>query len=126
MSKNSKSKDSLRKNSGNQLSNTPLRVASPCPDVLSAHQIKLEMQNEELRLAHIALEESRDRYLNLFEFAPVGYLTLSPEGLIVEANLTAAKLLGVERSKLLNRCFATLVSTKDTESWHLLLAPTEN
>jgi PAS domain S-box-containing protein len=127
MGKNTKSQGSLRKNAENQLVNAPLMVASSSSvedllHELHVHQIELEMQNEELRLAHIALEESRDRYLNLFEFAPVGYLTLTPEGLIVEANLTAAKLLGVERSKLLNRRFATLVSIKDGDCWYLFLA----
>lgn len=49
---------------------------------LQVHQIELEMQNEELRRMHLALEESRDSYLDLFEFSPIGFLTLTAKGLI--------------------------------------------
>ena len=86
---------------------------------LHDHQIELEMQNEELRSAHIALEESRTRYLSLYEFAPVGYLTLTREGLINEINLTGATLLGMERSQLINHRFSALVANKDGDRWHL-------
>jgi len=61
---------------------------------LHTHQIELEMQNEELRRAQVELVESRDRYSDLYDFAPVGYVTISSKGLILEANLTFAKMLG--------------------------------
>jgi len=67
---------------------------------LQVHQIELEAQNEELRQAQLDLETVRTRYLNLFNLAPVGYLTLSEKGLIQEANVAAADLLGVEKSRL--------------------------
>src|ERR1035437_4198138 len=64
---------------------------------LHVYQIKLEMQNETLRQTQIALEESRDRYLDLYEFAPVGYLTLNDKGMIWEINHTGAALFDVTR-----------------------------
>ncbi len=87
---------------------------------LQVHQIELEMQNETLRQTETALEESRDRYLDLYEFAPVGYLTLDDSGTIVTANLTAAGLLGCERERLLARRFDACVGADGREPWQRL------
>ena len=87
---------------------------------LQVHQIELEMQNEALRRAQIAVEESRDRYVDLYEFAPVGYLTLSPDGLIAQINLTAARLLGRQRQDLQGKRFALLVAEHDQDRWERL------
>ena len=84
---------------------------------LRVHQIELKMQNEALRQAQQALEESRDRYVDLYEFAPVGYLTLSASGMIAEINLTAVTLLGLERDKLLHKSLRTLVVDADQDRW---------
>lgn len=84
---------------------------------LEVHQIELEMQAEELRRAHLALGESRDQYLDLFEFAPLGYLTLTDKALISQANLTAAVLLGVDRNKLVNARFRRWIDPADIETW---------
>ena len=86
---------------------------------LRVHQIELQMQNDELRRTQLALEESRDRYVDLYEFAPVGYLTLTREGIIAEANLTAAKLLGIDRKMLLEHRFASFINPADCDRWHL-------
>ena len=67
---------------------------------LAANQIELETQNEELRNALVQIEESRRRYSALYDFAPIGYLTLDGNGLVLEANLTIARQLGIERSRL--------------------------
>ena len=87
---------------------------------LLVHKVELEMQNEELRRAHNALEEARDRYIDLYEFAPVGYITINREGLISEINLTGSALLGVDRTKLINRRFSKFVAPQDKDLWHRL------
>jgi len=80
------------------------------------------MQNEELRRTQLSLEESRSKYLDLYEFAPVGYFTLTDKGLIAAVNLTGAGLLGGARQKLLNGRFRRFVAPEDQGAWdhHLL------
>jgi len=70
---------------------------------LRVHQIELEMQNEELRRSQQDLEDTRSRYFDLYNLAPVGYLTLNEQGGIVEANLTCSTLFGVARGLLVIR-----------------------
>ena len=74
-----------------------------------------------MRRAQIALDESRDRYLALYEFAPVGYFLLTDKALISEVNLTGATLLGRERKQLLQRRFAGFVTPADSDRFHRLL-----
>jgi PAS domain S-box-containing protein len=85
---------------------------------LLIHKVELEMQVEELRRAHIAMEEARDRYVDLHDFSPVGYITVSQEGLISEINLTGAAMLGVEREQLLDSRFSRFIAPGDTDRWH--------
>ena len=89
---------------------------------LQVHQIELEMQNEELRRAHLALAAARDRYLDLYDFAPVGYFTLTPHGVVGEANLTGAVLLGMDRARLIGSPFVRRVVTTDNERWQRFIA----
>lgn len=85
---------------------------------LQVYQIELEMQNETLRQNQIQLEESRDRYLDLYDFAPVAYLTLNAVGMIIEINHTGALLLGMERKKILRRRLSQFITPEDNERWN--------
>ncbi|MBF0550313.1 MAG: PAS domain S-box protein [Deltaproteobacteria bacterium] len=80
---------------------------------LRVHQIELEMQNEELRLTQAKLEDSRARYFNLYDHAPVGYFTVSEEGLILEANLMAAGWFGVPRNELPQQPLSRFILPED-------------
>ncbi len=86
---------------------------------LQVHQIELEMQNEELRRAQQELEASRDRYADLYDFAPIGYFTLSEKGSILEVNLTAAAMLGVERGQLIKQPLAHFIDRGDQDTYYL-------
>jgi len=85
---------------------------------LLVNRIELELQNEELRRANIALTEANDRYLELYELAPVGYLTLNRANVIGDINLAGALMLGVNRNELVGRHFAEFVGAGDSDRWH--------
>lgn len=85
---------------------------------LQVHQIELEMQNEELRRTQIELETSRARYFDLYDLAPVGYMTLSESGLVLEANLTLANLLGATRSGMVKRPFSHFIFPLDQDIYY--------
>jgi len=86
---------------------------------LQVHQIELEMQNEELRRAQEELEESRNRYFELYDLAPVGYFTLDLNGLIIEANFTFANILGVERHFLIKKLFSHFVAPDSQNIYYI-------
>jgi PAS domain S-box-containing protein len=98
-------------------SETPVGPMADLLHELQVHQIELEMQNEALRKSELALAESRDRYRDLYEFAPVGYLTLSAESVIEAINLTGTRLLGVERNSLLHHGFAACIAPEERDLW---------
>jgi len=85
---------------------------------LRVHQIELEMQNEELRRSHLELEAARARYFDLYDLAPVGYLTFSEKGVIREANLAATTMIGVARSKLLNVPMSQFISPEEQDAYY--------
>ncbi len=85
---------------------------------LQVHQIQLEMQNEELRVAQVALDLERERYFDLYDMAPVGYCSVNLTGLIVNANLTAGALLGVTRKKLVHQIFSRFVAKPDVDNYY--------
>ena len=85
---------------------------------LRVHQIELEIQNEELRRAQVELDAARARYFDLYDLAPVGYCTLIEQGLILEANLTAATLLGVARGALVKRPITRFIHKEDQDIYY--------
>lgn len=91
---------------------------------LQVRQTALESRNEELRRAQRDLSAARDRFVDLFDFAPVGYLMLQPDGRIAEANLSCAAMLGEDRHPLLGQLFSRFVAPADSQRWreHLQFA----
>lgn len=86
---------------------------------LRVYQIELEMQNEELRNTQRQLEDSRSRYFALYDRAPVGYLTLCEEGLILNANLAAATMFDTTRKNLFNKPITHLIYREDQDVYCL-------
>jgi PAS domain S-box-containing protein len=86
---------------------------------LQIHQIELEMQNEALRQTQADLEAARDRYFDLFELAPVGYLMLSKQGGIFEANQVAASLLEIEQARLKQTPLTDYIMREDQDIFYL-------
>jgi PAS domain S-box-containing protein len=111
-------------------SDTPPELKEKTPEEivheLQVYQIELEMQNEELKRVELELEKSRDeyrdKYRDLYDFAPVGYLTLTRKGIIEDINLSGASLLGMNRSKLIGRSFGYFVAPESLGQWdkHIL------
>jgi PAS domain S-box-containing protein len=87
---------------------------------LRVHQIELEMQNDELRRTHAELDRSLARYFHLYDLAPVGYCTVGTTGLILEANLAAATLLGLSRKQLVQQPVTRFILDVDQDRYYLL------
>lgn len=87
---------------------------------LHVHQIELEMQSEKLRRVQVALDNSRARYFDLYDMAPVGYCSVSEPGLIIEANLTLATLLGTARLALARQPFSRFIFKDDVGGYSML------
>ena len=97
----------------------PAPAAAGSPDAatlrheLSVHQIELELQNEELRRASLEAEEARQKYYDLYDRAPVAYVTLDPNGTLVEMNLAAATLLDQPRAMLKGCSLHAVLAPRD-------------
>ena len=85
---------------------------------LQVHQVELEIQNEELKEAREDLSRARDRYRDLYDFAPVGYLTLSMHNIIREANITVCQMLGVKREDLLKRRLTEFIAPESQDEFY--------
>ena len=85
---------------------------------LQTHQAELEQQNEELRRAQVEIEASQSRYANLYDFAPMGYFTFDDKGMVVEANLTGANMLNIEKKWLVGSVFLRWVAPESLPAFH--------
>ncbi|MDD5632950.1 MAG: diguanylate cyclase, partial [Methylococcales bacterium] len=99
---------------------TELAARKLAEENLRQHQIELELQNQELKKSQRALETLRKRYFDLYDQAPVGYCTVSKQGLIIEANSNAASLLGVAPGALIKKMFTGLILKEDADNYYLL------
>jgi PAS domain S-box-containing protein len=86
---------------------------------LQVHQIELELQNDELRRTQVELDAERARYFDLYDLAPIGYCSVSEQGLILEANFTAANLLGRSRSELVHEPLSRFIVRADQDTYYL-------
>ena len=86
---------------------------------IQVHQIELEMQNDELCRAQLDLEAARDKYTDLYDFAPVGYFTIKEKGIIEQANLTGAALLGIDRQTLIGKPLTGFIAREDQDTFYL-------
>ncbi len=100
----------------------PVRPGADAEETLHellVHQVELEMQNEELRRLQSSLDTERARYFELFDLAPVGYITLDDHNLVLEANLTAARLLGLPREQLVKLPLGRIIRPEDQDIFYL-------
>ncbi len=113
-----KAEERLQKQPGGVKAGTEGEVKQQLHE-LQVHQIELEMQNEELRRVQLELEASRTRYFDLYDMAPIGYLTVNAKGLILEANLTVAEMLGIDRGFLVNQPLSNFIVREDQDIYYL-------
>ncbi len=125
MQKNNKNFPELRKRARTFLTARSKKIDMNQEDIqklvheLDTYQIELELQNEDLRNAQQELEQSHRLYTDLYNFAPIGYFTINDKGFIVEANLTAADMLDMTRSHLLNQRFSDFIVKEDQDVYYL-------
>lgn len=88
---------------------------------LQVHQIELEMQNEELKIAHLQAYEAIERYVELYDYAPSGYVSLSKNGDIIELNYSAAVMFGNDRNHIKNKRFGLYISHESLSAFNRLM-----
>ncbi|MRR39503.1 PAS domain S-box protein [bacterium] len=118
----------LRRRAEERLRAKKAEAAAPTKDdalrllhELQVHQIELELQNEELRGSQAEVEAGLERYTELYDFAPVGYVTLGRDGSIRQLNLAGASMLGAERARLSGRRFGDFVGEADRGGFQAFL-----
>lgn len=86
--------------------------------LLQVHQVELEHQNQELRITQEELEESRNKYVNLYDFSPIPYFTIDHNGKIVEVNLSASKMFGYDRKRLIGKQLISFVQLMERDIYN--------
>jgi len=122
---NKKNSSDLRKKAEKKLELETIDIKKLSDDELrrlayefQVHQIELDLQNDNLQQTQVELEYSRDKYSSLYDFAPVGYFTISDKGIFLEANLTCATMLGIERSSLINKPLSKFIKREDNNKYY--------
>ena len=105
-------------NKDSDLNSIPLKDMNKLIHEQKVHQIELEMQNEELRRTQQDLEALRDKYIDLYDFAPVGYFSITDKEIILDANLVCATMLGIERENLIGMRFSQFISRDDQDVFY--------
>ena len=117
-----RAEDHMQAQNGHADDSTPLALTVDATHSmvheLRVHQIELEMQNEELRQAQVELDAARARYFDLFDMAPVGYCTVQDNGLVAEANFTAAALLELGRGDMVNKPVSQFIVRADQDIYY--------
>ncbi|MFZ2444897.1 MAG: ATP-binding protein [Syntrophobacteraceae bacterium] len=88
---------------------------------LEVHEIELQIQNEELRRAGGELESSRMEYMDLYDLAPIGYVTIRKDGIIINANRTATEMLRTPKKGLMGSGFSSFIHAKDQKAYYELI-----
>jgi len=86
---------------------------------VDVHEVELKLQNEELRQSQLELATSRDRYTDLYESAPLAYITVDKNGKVLESNRMAGEMLGVEPRALSRRSLAQFITHETQDAWYL-------
>ncbi len=111
-----KVKKTIKPRSGKP-ADTKIEDVQKLVELLQIHQIELEHQNQELRITQEELEVSRSKYVNLFDFSPIPYFTLDTDGVIREVNLSASRMFGVERGKLIGKRFTAYIPPGEADTF---------
>ncbi|MBT4289410.1 MAG: PAS domain-containing protein, partial [Deltaproteobacteria bacterium] len=109
--------DKERKKAHDELEQRTLELSKVNED-LHIHQEELEQQNEELKESQLQITELQNKYFNLYEIAPVGYLTFNEKGLIIETNLTCATILGIEKNVLTGLGFSNFIDIESQDAFY--------
>lgn len=111
--------EQVAKKSADIIQDFPTDSHSKLIHELRVHQVELEMQNEELRRSQLELQEARDRYSDLYDFAPIGYFTHGEKGRVLETNITFANMLGQTKSSLLQKPITRFIASKNQDRFYL-------